>query len=484
MLRVFLLITILIYSKQSFASYIDDKKFSSLTSLAFDYDGTINLGSSEVFQKKYYQKDLLPDGLTANLNNKKNYLNLDLAGHLKYGYMSNNGSKFGVIARFEYVASSGEKNLDFNLDRAFLFAENDLGKFEIGNNLPVNQMMKVGPARFATAAGGINGKYLENINLPMLADYSSSSQVCGGGFNDSACKNIKMPSFILLAQSPIGHGGYAKGFYRNNSSNEFSSNGKNYVYNNQARTISDQGFEGIEDGSKISYYSPRISGLQFGASYTPNPNNQGLTQRVTRTNDYNLQDVLSIGINYVKYFDDIGFASSFTGESGQVKNSRNNVRVDDLLSYDLAISVSYLGATLGASYGSWLHYMQPLSGIYSCNYNPNKNLSDQTCLDSQKKFSNPRYLTLGASYKIGPLATSITAISSRFQNNNYQAISLGVDYHLTKSLKPYFEITNFKFKSNNVIGLDILDQNLVANSVKQLRDNHGYVILTGISYIF
>ena len=73
-------------------------------------------------------------------------------------------AKYGAVNKFEFNINSDHRNENPNLDQAFAFAENDFGKFEIGNNQAVNQKMKVGATRFARGAGGINGKYLEHVN--------------------------------------------------------------------------------------------------------------------------------------------------------------------------------------------------------------------------------------------------------------------------------------------------------------------------------
>ncbi len=393
------------------------------------------------------------------------------------------------MAKVEFNYNSDNRNENPNLDQAFTFAEGDFGKVEFGNNQAVNQKMKVGPARFARGSGGINGKYLEQVNLSMLADSSqSSSAACSGGVGSAACSNVKLPRFILLAQSPIGHGGYAKSFYQNATTNPYETTSFNNSRFNKTRfrALKDDSFDGVEDSTKISYYTPRMAGLQLGMSYAPTTNN-GVTSNIGRDVDLtSINNIFSFAANYSEDFDNVGVGLSATAEKGKIKNSSaiSGIQREDLLAYDLAATITYFGFSLGASYGSWGKSLQAKSGIYSCDYNSAQNLTDQNCASGAKKFSNPHYYTAGIAYSFGPIAASITGIKSEFQENKYQALSLGLDYKLTKSFMPYFEITKFAFTSNQPRALDVASQAALSSSSRQIRDNRGYVFLTGILFSF
>jgi hypothetical protein len=322
--------------------------------------------------------------------------------------------------------------------------------------------MKTGPASFARGAGGINGKYLENVNLPISTNSSA---------------NIKSPSFILLAQSPIGHGGYARSFYSG-----FGSNQNDYKSFNKSnfRALKDSSFDGVEDATKLSYYTPQIEGLQLGLSFAPNSADSGISStKYYNVSALQVNNIISFGANYSEDFDNLGLAISATGEKGQTKNSKSvgGIERENLFSYDLATTLSYFGFSVGASYGSWGKSLQPKNGNSSCDYNSGASLASQNCQTNAKKFGDSYYYTGGISYVFGPIAASITALKSSFQKNNYQAFSLGVDYKLTKDLMPYFEVTKFTFKSNQPRASDL-------NQSASIADNQGYVFLSGILISF
>jgi hypothetical protein len=444
----------------SYAQVIPEKKFTKTNSPVFLVNGFFNVSAGKSNQNRAFEKNYLPDGITKNQFNNSQSIGNDTQIYLKSGIMTESKTKYGAVAKFEYNYNTNHNRENPNLDSAFIYQENNFGKFEFGNNKAVNQQMKLGPARFARGAGGINGKYLEHINLSAITS-------CLG----ANCSNVKLPQFILLAQSPIGHGGYAQG-------NLYDANGTNQFNRSRFRALKDDSFDGAEDATKLSYFSPRIEGAQLGISYTPNTQNQG----VTANTNYNLssiriEDVFSLGFNYSADFDNIGFGFSATAEKGTSKNySANQAPRNNLFAYDLATTITYFGFTFGASYGSWTNSLQQKSGIYSCNYNSNLNLMDQNCGNSTKKFSDPKYYTAGIAYEIGPMAASITGIKTQFQNNNYQAISFGLDYKYKKDLMPYIELTKFAFTSNQVKAADI--------NQRQIADNSGFVLLTGILLSF
>lgn len=470
---------LLALSSQAKSQTIAEKNFKKTNAPVFVANGFINFSAAYANQGSSFERYVLADGISQN-NVKKSSLNNDSQLYLKSGVKLESGAKYGAVAKFEMNFSDERFREKPNLDQAFLYRESEIGKFELGNNKPVNQMMKVGPARFARGAGGINGKYLEHVNLPMLA--ASSTPACVGG----NCANVKLPQFILLAQSPIGHGGGAKSFYARNN---YLTNSPDYSAYNRSnfRAIKDDSFDGMEDATKISYYSPRFEGAQVGVSFTPSSGNVGVTkQTALDLVAARYENIISLGANYEHDFDNLEMLLSATAEKAEIKNAKSTFGYDrgDLFSYDLGASFSYFGFTVGASYGSWGSSMMPKSGIYSCDYNSSQNLSTQNCSQNAKRFDDPHYITAGISYQIGPIATSLTGIKTSYQKNEYKAISLGLDYKLTRDLMPYIEATKFSFLSNEISALDIANQGAIANSQKQLRNNSGYVLMAGILYSF
>lgn len=455
-----IIFSFLIHFKPVFAENISENFLKENNKIAFEFSGLVNASAIRKNEKHSFEKNYLADNKTKNLFSEQNLLATDSRFYLKVGFMTQNKEKYGIVTKFNAKASSDDAGNVFNFDKAFLFKEGKIGKIEFGNNQAVNQKMKVSPTLIASGAGGIGGRYLEHINFPMSLDNSTN--------------NLKLPHFILLAQSPIGHGGYAKSFYGTTNSDNYSNLQKeNRFYRNRINTLRDGSFDGVEDATKINYYTPRINNIQFGASYAENSNSNGIVNKNQDGEVVNLKNIFSAGINYVNDFDNLNIAISSTVEKAKAKSS--NIKRNDLLSYDVGFLLSYFGFSLSSSYGSWGKSLQPKSGIYSCDYNQNLSINSQNCSNQNKKSYNSQYYTFGLSYEIGPVSASFTGLRSEFQRNKYQANSFGVSYKIKKSLISYIEYTNFSFKSN---------QPKASDYSTKLVDNRGYVILTGFLFLF
>lgn len=443
-------------------------------------DGFLNFTAVTQNQNTVFEKTTLPDAnASRNLQHDKFNFSNDSQVYVKIGAITDSKIKYGAVVEFEADFATNGTGQGAAIDKSFLFSETKLGKFEFGNNMAANQKMKVGPAMFARATGGISGKYIEHINFPVSADSNS---------------NVKLPRFILTPQSPIAHGGYAQGFYSRASDNNYASNDDSYgsfVRNNSAIATNgtnvgykNGSFNQMEDATKLSYYSPRINGWQMGVSFTPDTGNNGAATVIPSLNSGYIKNVASAAVNYSQSFGNLGFAISATGEKGNFQNSNyqtaagNNIERRDLSSYDLGLMFTYFGFTVGASYGYWGNSLAPKSGIYSCDYDSSLALASQNCSASNsKKYKGANYYTGGIAYEFGPIAASITYINSEFQKNKYQATSLGIDYRMKRGLMPYVEYTKFEFNSNKLVASDVA-------SSSQIKDNKGSVLLAGFLLAF
>jgi hypothetical protein len=499
---------IILYSPSTYASQ-SNKNFSK--SSIIKINGFVNSNGAYANQESNFSMKKLSnaqyaDGVLQNNTGTKNKINNNLGFsseaeiNIEVSKISEHNITYGGVVELEANTSSVTRNENFNADKAYIFTENFVGRLELGNNMAVGQKMKVGPERFARGAGGINGKYLEYVNFPMLVDSSrlgiSQIDSCGGYQVNSSgvilqsgnCQGIKLPRFILIPQLPVAHGGYAKGFYNRSSDNNYNNlSADDYLGFNKKQSYSnvkDGSFGDLEDATKISYYSPRISGWQLGVSAAPDSGNNGTSSTIHDVGG-NIKNLVSYGINYSRHFGSVSFAASLTGENGKYQQRASNIERNDLKAYEVGFMASYLGFIVGATYGNWQDSLQPKSGVYSCNYNSNVSFSNQNCsgANAGEKFDNARYYTAGIAYSLGPIGTSLTYIDSNFQENKYDALSFGVDYKVKKGLMPYFEVTKFDFASNQPRSSDV-NQLVLSKSERQLKDNEGYVVLAGLLFSF
>ncbi len=347
--------------------------------------------------------------------------------------------------KIESNYNTNHQNLSPILDEAFFSIKNDFGKLEFGNFLAVNQQLKQNPAKIARGAGGINGKYLEHLNLPMPKNNHDPY--------------LKIPNFILLSQSPIGHGGEGRSFLQT-----------------KQRGLKDNSFDGLEDASKISYFLPKYQNHQLAVSYTFNTQKNFFTQNANQNfNLLPIKQIISLAWLYEQDFENLNLKLSATTEQGKISNKQQKIALHNLNSYDFGAIVSYFGIKIATSYGFWGKSLQAKNSIYACNYQANLLFAQQTC-QSAKKFGNAYYYSHGLAYTFGPIGASLTNFNSNLQNNRYTATSFGLDYKIKKNLLSYIEFTNFSFKINQPKANNIANQSNI--------NNKGLIMLTGIYFNF
>ncbi|MFT6106484.1 MAG: hypothetical protein ACJA0S_000160 [Rickettsiales bacterium] len=490
-----LLVTLLstVCVSNSFAQRANSDRFSAAP--AISVGGFVNFSAALRSEDSAYGGEKLPDADTENplttgtanrQNNNPDFTN-EAEIHIKVAGINEFGMKYGAVVELQGNTGNAARNEGLNADKAYIFTESRLGKMEFGNNSAVNHKMKVGPETFARGAGGINGKYLEYVTFPLLAH---SSQMTSGNAicNSSAeCANVKLPSFILIPQSPVAHGGYARGFYNSEETRGQNDEITDSTYIdgiafNSGDGTTDGQFGDMEDATKINYYTPRISGWQLGLTLTPDTGSDGTSASVSGANNGDIKQVISYGLNYSDNFGNLGFALSATGENGRFEQpSAAAIKRNNLKAYDVGFMATYFGFTLGASYGDWGNSLQPKTGSYSCNYDSSQNLADQDCANGSSGFSGSTYQTAGLAYQFGPFASSLTYMESSFQDNDYTALSFGIDYKMAKGLMPYLEVTQYELSPNQPKASDIT---AATQGENQLQDNKGYVALAGLLFSF
>jgi len=484
--------------------------------------GFSEFAGSKVSQESIFEKANLPDAAqatsydgTKNRNTSGTQFANDTEVHVKVNGISDLGLKYGAIIELEANSTYDSDNQDLNADKAYIFTESYFGKAEFGNNIGASQKMKIGAESIARGAGGINGEYLNYINLPMLAhtDYYAQSGTDAFVLNGGSVSEVKLPRFILIPQHPTGHGGFAKGY--NNLMFECDQNGNGIIGDGTIDglvsvgigTVSDEevcymardgvdyrlNLDTTEDATKISYYSPKVLGFQVGISYTPDTGDTGTSSYNTGSVNNNIEEILDWGMTYINSINNIGLALSVTGQQGKYEEYRPGYSSrEDLTSIEYGASLTYFGLTVAGSIGNWGDSLYEKSvnqtgtsdtvNMYSRDYAQAQALlesraTDYDDLTNYQKFDDAKYYTLGLAYEFGPFSISGTSFSSEFQENEFSAFSVGADYKLAKGLMPYVEVTTFKFESNQPVGTEITAASVTENVIK---DNEGHVILMGI----
>jgi len=208
------------------------------------------------------------------------------------------------------------------------------------------------------------------------------------------------------------------------------------------------------NANKVSYYTPRIQGLQAGLSFTPDQDERGTAAGFAGASDNgSFINVWNGGLNYQGQFDALTLNAAATGETGEAKdNGTVSSLNDDLQAYNLGLSVGFAGFTVG---GSWTDAPE-IGGVSA----------DDVSLQAY---------TLGGAYEFGPFGASLTYYNSTVENGTvagtdaeFQNISVGADYKLAPGLMPYVEVSFFD-----------TDDNTAGTS-----DNSGTVFIVGTQLTF
>ena len=101
------------------------------------------------------------------------------------------------------------------------------------------------------------------------------------------------------------------------------------------------------DATKIIYFTPRISGFQGGASFTPDVGSNGADFGET-DNGGDYENALGLGLNYVGKFDDVGFSAAITYATAE--DDGNGTVKEDMEVLAIGAKVDIAGFTVGANW--------------------------------------------------------------------------------------------------------------------------------------
>jgi hypothetical protein len=322
--------------------------------------------------------------------NQKNWaFNHDARVYVSADAMADAGFKYGAVAGLKTKAQARTGKDSNDLDNTYLFVETNMGRVEAGSNYSAARAMKIDAGSFARGPGGISGDYTNFVNTNWYqADANSTAQEVG--------------PFVLLPR--------LLGDYNN-------VNGTN-----------------TEQSRKVTFYSPRMSGLQLGVSYTLDSANVGDRAALNSANatlsPRQAKNIWSGGLNYSTQYDQVAVNLSAVGEMGKGIRATGETVKHNLKGYELGGSLTYAGFTAGGSWGT----------------SNKKFFNTATTLNANNK--DVKYWDAGLAYVQGPVGVSVNYLNSNFQNNKAKVWSVSADYQLAPGMSPYVEVTNFELRSN------------------------------------
>ena len=115
------------------------------------------------------------------------------------------------------------------------------------------------------------------------------------------------------------------------------------------------------DANKITYFTPRFSGFQFGISYAPHNENRDGEQNGfgAQASDESVEQIVSAGLNFTRNFGEVSLGASAGWESGTATEKFTNTSdsgpglitvTKDPVNWHIGGQVSMYGFTFGGSY--------------------------------------------------------------------------------------------------------------------------------------
>lgn len=294
-----------------------------------------------------------------------------------------NGVVYGAKIGISATAKPSRKN------PSFLYIVSDYGKLELGSNQSAMGQMKI-------------------------TGYSNAAAIGGGWDMWPRLNPDNSPEIPYLT----GTGNYLDGKSRKKDHTEYP--------------------------RKVTYFTPKFSGLQLGVSFVPDTSNLGFgdmnehnvtTKAKIPGYSFAIKNAFAAGVTYERDLaTDVKLRTSVTGEKGKVvAYDANDVRVTDkkfrnLSNYNVGAELKVKNTSLAGSYG-----------------NHRKSFTS----DQVDTLSNKTDLyTIGARQNFGDAAVSFTFLKSSHRRNELSAGSLGAEYKMAPGLLPYVQWTKYITKAH------------------------------------
>lgn len=347
----------------------------------------VTLGGFSDFQAGYTDNDIAGEETDVGFRND-NEVSVRVDGK------TDAGLGYGAVIDLEADITGDNDNEGTNAARTFTYLEGGWGRVELGGNKSASSTMRVDASTLAVATGGINGDWNNFVNP------TGTTVIAGGG------------AFVTSSELEGEHG-----------------------------LVTSIGDESTYNASKLTYYSPRWSGFQVGASYTPDISARG--QAAVRTGAV-ASNVWDLGLGYETQFDD----ATKLALSGTYSIGDGAAGGDDLEGFNVGALLGIWGFNFAGSYGEWTDIAQ---GVVAGD--------------------DADYWTAGVGYDMGAIGLSATYLDSTLDtgagDNEFSNLVLGADYKLAPGLTPYAEVALYDF-----------------DGVGAASDNEGTSVIVGTQLAF
>jgi len=210
------------------------------------------------------------------------------------------------------------------------------------------------------------------------------------------------------------------------------------------------------DDKKLTYFTPRFSGFQFGASYSANCLSQDVNG-LTAVTDASIENIVSLGANYVQKFDQVSVAIS--GGYAFAEKPAGNTG-DDPKAVIVGAKIGFGGFSIGGYYGDHYDAMDTGGGTFS-----NENMG----------------WAVGGSYATGPWGVSLVyahgereGLVADSAEDERDIVELGVKYSLGPGVSLH----------GSVYWIDYEAETNAAGLAAGEFDNDGFAVVGGMKVSF
>lgn len=403
---------------------------SGLASVAFADAPTVTAGGKVDFQAAFVKQSKTYQTVDTKYDRKQHFVT-NTRANVKAEGMTDYGMKYGAFVELgdksefgdQDTSSTSGKDLEFK--DTVLFVETNMGRVELGSMPGASKTMKLGAESVARATGGAsNGDWSDYVNKAFgyIPTSTATTNISGVWLTSAA-----LPFDASTFQS------------RHN---------------------------------KISYYTPEVSGLQLGVSFTTDTGGIGSSNALSSKHlsaadpvpfsSRHFKNAFSGALKYRTQFDQVAIELAATGQWGKAKEKSSTPalyeQIRNVKAYTVGGTLSYTNLTLAASWGDWGKSMN----------------TKETDAYSR---SSTHFYTAGASYVQGPIGLSVTYFDSRRMKNKVETIAVGADYALAAGLMPYVEGTFFKLRPAAGV-------TTTSGGVTQAVKNKGNVVFVGTKFNF
>lgn len=382
MKNVFLITTAVVSISLTNSVLSNNKQNSSALKYSVVLGGTIDVQAAPMLNHKTVIK---PDGERAIILGATTDVHLKATAKTDYGMSY--GARFGIKPT---ISVDGNVNY-LNLNKTYVFVEGkDLGLIEIGTNDSAGDMMNRGAGSVAAATGGVEGDFVR---------YLTENPMMNGAV-------IMTPRLSLENDNSVGIGGFPV-----------------------AVSVAAK-------AKKITYMSPKFSGIQVGVSYIPDSVVIG----------YFSSKVPAVAI------EEAGLASLTNGISGGLMwsgdlNKKDKIEVS--ITGELAKSLNdkiYDTKGMIVSAKAEIDNFK-IAGSYGLLGKTNFSKPDDSADPSITDPKDSWFMSLGGGVKVGELYYSLTGMYGSRNSNISKILSFGMDYNLAPGFLPYIEATYSSFET-------------------------------------